>query len=43
MWQNKQIQQALLDVQNKRQKIAQVLEPNRVLINKIKQYGLSKI
>jgi len=34
---------ALKDVQNKRQKLVQVLEPNRVLINKIKQYGLAKI
>ena len=40
---NALIQSALKDVQNKRQKLVQVLESNRMLINKIKQYGLASI
>jgi len=40
---DKLMRQVLNDVHNKRQKLAEILEPNRVLINKIKQYGLTKI
>ena len=40
---DKQMFHVLNDVQVKRRKLAEVLEPNRVLINKIKQYGLTKI
>jgi 2-polyprenyl-6-methoxyphenol hydroxylase-like FAD-dependent oxidoreductase len=40
---DKLMQLVLNDVQNKRQKLAKALEPNRVLINKIKQYGLTNI
>jgi flavin-dependent dehydrogenase len=38
-----QIQCALNEVQQKRKKLIHVLESNRKLINKIKQYGLAKI
>ena len=37
------IKQVLNDVKIKRQQLARALEPNRALINKIKQYGLTKI
>jgi hypothetical protein len=40
---NKQMQMALNEVQNKRHKLTKIMEPNRVLINKIKQFGLSTI
>lgn len=40
---DKLMRHVLNDVQNKRQKLANILEPNRVLINKIKQYGLTNI
>ncbi|XQW86490.1 tryptophan halogenase family protein [Thalassotalea piscium] len=38
-----QIQRALADVQHKRQQLSKVIESNRTLINKIKQYGLATI
>lgn len=41
--QDQAMQRVLIDVQNKRQKLAQVLAPNRILINKIKKYGLTTI
>lgn len=37
------VNKLLLDVQKKRQTLAAFLDPNRVLINKIKQFGLATI
>ncbi|XPF94475.1 tryptophan halogenase family protein [Colwellia sp. RE-S-Sl-9] len=37
------IQRTLADVQHKRQQLSKVMESNRMLINKIKQYGLATI
>jgi 2-polyprenyl-6-methoxyphenol hydroxylase-like FAD-dependent oxidoreductase len=39
---NLALNHVLADVQNKRLQLGKILEPNRVLINKIKQYGLTK-
>lgn len=41
--QNETIQRALADVQHKRQQLSKVMESNRSLIKKIKQYGLATI
>jgi len=37
------IKQALAEIQQKRQHLSRVMESNRILINKIKQYGLATI